>query len=181
MKAVVLTLLLLPVWAFAQNNTYFSADGSANFGHYLQYTGYSLNISGNIKMIDNLYIGVATGAVQIQPFVKNLSFPLSGRLTFFTSNSEERVAPFGLFEVGRLFYKEKNFGDLASNTLEGKLSFFTGVGVKLNSEKKVHSFFAIGYSGFYYTNNQYGEVHSVVSSRPYNYRRLSVKVGIMLP
>ena len=181
MKKTLLVLLLVPMLSSAQSKKYFSADASANFGKFLEHTGFGANISGNIKVFERVYVGLSTGVVQVKPFIKNMAVPLSGRLTFFTSNQEEGVAPFGLFELGKLFYKEENFGGSASQTMEGDLSFFAGVGVQLVSNKKLHPFFAIGYAGYYYNNNHYDSENSLDFSKPYNYRRMAIKVGLMLP
>src|SRR5215218_4375235 len=99
MKKTLLALLLLPMVVLGQSKIYFSADASANFGKFLEHTGFGINLSGNIKLYERLYVGLSTGAVQVKPFVKNMAVPLSGRLTFFTSNQEEGVVPFGLFEL----------------------------------------------------------------------------------
>src|SRR5205807_838283 len=88
MKTAFLILLLTPAFAFGQVKTYYSGDLSANFGKYLEYTGYSANLSGNIKIFDKLYAGVATGVLKVQPLVDKLAIPLSGRITFFTASDE---------------------------------------------------------------------------------------------
>ena len=169
------------MFACAQSKTYFSADASANFGKFLEHTGFGFAISGNIRVYDKLYIGLSTGAVQVKPYIKNIAVPLSGRVTFFTSDQEEGIVPFGLFEAGKLFYKEENFGGSASQTMEGDLTFFAGVGLKIATMKKLHPFFAIGYAGYYYDNNHYTSGNSLDYSLPYDYRRLAIKVGLMLP
>lgn len=181
MRTYLLILMLIPTVCTAQTAVYFSGDASANFGRHLEWTGYSANISGSIKLIDKLYAGLATGVLQVKPFINHLSIPLSGRLTFFTSSDETKIAPFGMFEVGKLFYRDDAYGGVANQRMEGKLSFFTGVGFSLPSQKKLHPFFAIGYAGYNYSNNQIDQQNTVIFSRPYHYRRIAIKAGFMLP
>ena len=181
MKNALLLFLLLPVFGYSQKATYYSGDVSANFGKYLSYTGYSANLSGNIKIVDKLYGGVATGVLRVQPFIDKLAVPLSARLTFFTASNEDEIAPFGLFEVGKLFYKQEAYGGISSQSMEGRLSFFTGVGVRLNSQKKTHFFFALGYAGYNYELMTTTSQNATVDLRPYNYRRVTLKIGLMLP
>ncbi|HUC81406.1 MAG TPA: hypothetical protein VMR70_10845 [Flavisolibacter sp.] len=180
MRTFLLLLFLLPFAVIAQVSTYYSGDVSANFGRQLSWTGVGANLSGNIRVVNNLYAGVSTGVLHIRPYVNHLTIPLSARVTFFTSN-EEKFAPFGLFEYGKLFYKEKGFAGIQDYVMEGKHSFFTGVGVRLPSHHKTYPFFAIGYAGFFYANNQYDHQNTLLVSRPYTFRRIAIRAGIMLP
>ncbi len=181
MKTILSLLLLLPFFAPCQVTTYYSADASANFGRHIEFTGYSVNLSGNIQLMNNLYLGLATGALQVKPFISHLSFPLTGRVTFFTTQDEEGIAPFGLFEVGKLFYSEDIPGTSGSSAFKGKLAFFTGVGLRFPSQKHTRLFVALGYTGFNYIREQYSPSGALVKSEPDNFRRIAIKVGVMLP
>ena len=181
MRKALLLLFFLPLLCFGQTATYFSGDGSANFGKYLSYTGYSVNLSGNIRLVEKLYGGLSTGVLKVQPFVDKLTVPLSARITFFTASDETQIAPFGLFEVGKLFYSQDNYGNTSSQTMEGRLSFFTGVGVRLTSQQRTHLFFALGYAGYDYDLVSKTGQNATASSRPYNFRRIALKIGLMLP
>lgn len=181
MRTYLFLLLLVPAVCAAQTSVYFSGDASANFGRHFEWTGFSVNASGNIKLLDKLYVGIATGALQVRPFINHLTIPVSGRATFFTSSDEEKLAPFGLLEFGKLFYREKGYAGVANSTMEGKHSFFAGVGVRLPSHHKTYPFLAIGYTTFYYANNQHDHQNTVMFSRPYEFRRIAIKAGIMLP
>lgn len=181
MRTIYLLLLLVPTACFAQTAAYFSGDASVNFARRLEWTGYSANVSGNIKVFDKVYAGVSTGVLHVRPYISHLTIPLSARITFFTSSDEEKLAPFGLFEFGKLFYTDKGFAGIEDYTMEGKYSFFTGVGVRLPSHRETYPFFAIGYTSFYYANNAYNDQNNVVFSRPYTFRRMAIKAGIMLP
>jgi len=179
MKPLLTWLLLLPIVAAGQLRTYYSGDLSVHFAKSLEHTGYGIHASGNMQAVDKVFVGLTAGAVQVKPFVSNPAFVLNGRLTFFTSRQEEKLVPFGLFEVGKLFYNEQNFGGQPSQQLEGGLNFFTGVGVRF-SAKKLHPFFSIGYAGFHYNNNTYRN-NAVEFTRPYRFRRMEIKLGLMLP
>ena len=181
MKKILLVLFLLPLFCFGQTASYFSGDGSANFGKYLSYTGYSVNLSGNIQLVERLYGGISTGVLKVQPFVDKLAIPLSARITFFTASDETQIAPFGLFEVGKLFCSQDNYGNTSSQTMEGRLSFFTGVGVKLTSQHRTHLFFALGYAGYNYELVSKTAQNTSSDLRPYNFRRVALKIGLMLP
>lgn len=181
MRNLLLALLLLPSVTFAQSAAYFSADAGPNFGKSLSATGYSVSLGANARLSDKLYAGIASGILRVQPFVDNLAIPLLGRITFFTSGDEVKLSPFGLFEVGKLLYKQENFGGSGAQKLEGKLSYFAGVGVKLSGSKKTHPFFALGYAGHHFDNNYYATQSSPQSSRPYHFRRMAIRIGLMLP
>jgi hypothetical protein len=180
MRTYFLALLVLPLSVFGQSKLYFSGDASANFGRHLEWTGYSVNVSGNARLSSKLYAGIATGILQVRPFINHLTVPLSGRLTFFTSSDETAVAPFGMFEYGKLFYRDEGYAGVADYTMEGKNNIFAGVGIRLPSSSRTHSFFAIGYSEFRYDNNQYDHQNTVIVTRPYHFRRVVLKLGLML-
>lgn len=180
MKKLVFLLAFFPAIAVAQERFYYSADAGLNFGKFLEYTGYGILASANAKIAPRIYAGLSTGAVQVKPFIKNPAFPLAGRLTFFTSVNEERLAPFGLFEVGKLFYNEEAFGGSSQQTMKGELYFFTGVGVKLVSERRTHVFFALGYSGFNFSNH-ISTGPNTAYTNSYHYQRIAVRAGLMLP
>lgn len=181
MKKLLLSLALLPFLSFSQNSRYFSMDGSVYLSRYIQYTGYGMNLSGNIKVTDKIYLGINTGIARIYPFLEKAAVPVSGRLTFFTSNDDEKVAPFGLFEVGYLIYNDKRMKDhVVTGYMRGRHTYFTGVGVKINNDKKRHPYFAVGYSGLHFTNVHLNGDGSLYAKQLYDYRRLSIRAGLML-
>lgn len=179
-KNILLTFLLLPTIVRAQSNAYFSGEAAVNFGRALNYTGYGLNVSGNVKLNERFYAGLSAGFVKLNPFTSQLAFPLSGRITFFTSDQQEKIAPFALFEGGKLLYSQKNFAGSPEKTMEGELNFFTGVGIKFITKNELRPFFAIGYAGYYFENKNFSS-GTLAYVTPYRFRRVEVRLGITLP
>lgn len=179
-KRLLLFLVFLPALAFAQTRFYSSADAGLYFGKFLEYTGYGGTLSTNIELAPQLYVGVAAGAVQTKPFIVSASYPVLGRVTFFTASDEEKPMPFGLFEAGKLFYQDDNYNGTSGQTMKGQIEYFTGVGLQLPSRHKTHLFFALGLAGFNY-NLQVSSGGTASYNKPYHYQRFGVRAGIMLP
>ncbi|HEX8314102.1 MAG TPA: hypothetical protein VF609_03880 [Flavisolibacter sp.] len=181
MKHLLCTLLLLPLFTFAQRNTYFSADGSISLAKGFDNTAYGINLSGNYGLSENLFLGVATGAFKMAPFLNNVSVPLSLRGTFFPFADKDRLVPFGMLEGGKIFYSEESKWQNGTGNMKGKYNLFVGLGTRFPSLKASHGFMAIGYSGFWYQNSLYSREGTLVSQQNFSLKRVTVKLGLMLP
>lgn len=178
-KNTICLLCCLPLFALAQRGN-LSADGTASLAKGLDATAFGLQVAGTVAVTPQLEAGLSTGIIKYTSFLKNLTVPLLARVALQSADDGERPVFFWLSEGGGLLYREDDFGGERGRTMRGGYTWFTGIGMKLPSQRSTRAVGTAGFTALHYHSTK-GQPGLPASKTAYSLKRLTLRLGMTIP